>query len=61
MQGDGSLILTLHVADMDEVKRWLIGFGGESQVMEPETLRNEIAAECAQLLLSGSHKGMDLR
>lgn len=49
MRDDGSVILTLHVADLGEVKRWLIGFGAEAQVLEPRELRTEIAAQCRAL------------
>ena len=47
--GDGSIILTLHVADLDEVKRWLIGFGAEAAVLTPEELQMEIADECRRM------------
>jgi proteasome accessory factor B len=46
---DGSIVLTLKVADLDEVKRWLIGFGGESQVLEPGPLKGEILEECRRV------------
>lgn len=44
---DGGVILTLHVADLGEVKRWLMGFGAEADVLAPTELRREIAAECS--------------
>ncbi|MGO9690998.1 MAG: helix-turn-helix transcriptional regulator [Syntrophobacteraceae bacterium] len=43
---DGSIILTLKVADLGEVKRWLIGFGAEAEVLEPEALRIDIVGQC---------------
>ncbi len=46
---DGSIILTLNVADLGEVKRWLIGFGAEASVLTPGTLRMEVAKECRYL------------
>ena len=46
---DGSIIITLHVADLDEVKRWLIGFGAEAGVLGPEKLQIEIADECRRM------------
>jgi predicted DNA-binding transcriptional regulator YafY len=52
----GSTILSLRVADLGEVKRWLIGFGAEAQVLEPKQLRDEIAQECAHLLQSAKHR-----
>lgn len=48
--GDGSIILTLKVADLWEVKRWLIGFGAEAEVLLPLELREEIADECRALV-----------
>lgn len=44
-QDDGSVILLLQVADEDELKRWLIGFGAEPSVLAPEQLRQEIRQE----------------
>jgi predicted DNA-binding transcriptional regulator YafY len=44
-QDDGSVILSLQVADEDEVKRWLIGFGAEASVLAPGKLRQEIRQE----------------
>jgi WYL domain len=32
---DGSVVLEMDVADLDEVKRWLIGFAGSSEVIAP--------------------------
>ncbi len=46
---DGSIILTLRVADLDEVKRWLIGFGAEAAVLTPAELEMEIADECRRM------------
>jgi proteasome accessory factor B len=43
---DGSIILTLQVADLGEVKFWLIGFGVEAEVLEPAALRDDVTAEC---------------
>jgi predicted DNA-binding transcriptional regulator YafY len=37
--------MSLQVADEDEVKRWLIGFGAEASVLAPERLRQEIKQE----------------
>ena len=46
---DGSVILRLRVADLGEVKRWLIGFGADALVLKPSSLGREIAAECARM------------
>ena len=50
---NGSIVLRLRVADLGEVKRWLIGFGADALVLKPASLRREIAAECARM---SSHK-----
>ena len=46
---DGSIILTLQVADLGEVKFWLIGFGVEATVLSPIELAKEIGAEAESL------------
>jgi predicted DNA-binding transcriptional regulator YafY len=46
---NGSIILRLRVADLGEVKRWLIGFGADALVLRPAALRHEITAECARM------------
>jgi proteasome accessory factor B len=48
--GDGSIILTLNVGDLWEVKRWLIGFGAEAEALQPKELRNEIEQESEKLV-----------
>ena len=47
---NGRIVLRLKVADLGEVKRWLIGFGAEALVLKPSSLRREIAAECARII-----------
>ena len=46
---DGSIILTLQVADLGEVKFWLIGFGAEATVLSPIELAKEIGVEGERL------------
>lgn len=53
---DGSIILTLKVADLWEVKRWLIGFGAEAKVLVPDELREEIATECERFGKAGEDR-----
>ena len=43
--GDGRLEMTLRVADTLEVRRWLLGYGVQAEVLEPATLREAIRAE----------------
>jgi len=47
----GSIILTLNVGDLWEVKRWLIGFGAEAEVLKPAELANDIVQECEEVRL----------
>jgi predicted DNA-binding transcriptional regulator YafY len=56
---DGGVILTLHVADLDEVKRWLIGFGAQAYVLEPEDLRQEITEDCRRLVVNRHEPALD--
>ena len=37
-QPDGSLILRLHVNDLGLIKRWVMYWGAECEVLEPEEL-----------------------
>jgi predicted DNA-binding transcriptional regulator YafY len=56
-QPDGSIILTINVGDIGEVKRWLIGFGAEAEVLKPEGLSAEIAAEFRKVASSRKQQG----
>lgn len=44
-QEDGSLILKMKISSLDEVKRWVLGFGCHAEVLEPEELRQSVAEE----------------
>ncbi|MDI6907598.1 MAG: WYL domain-containing protein [Thermoanaerobacterales bacterium] len=46
---NGGLILRLNVAGLGEVKRWILSFGAHAEVLEPETLRRDVAATAAAL------------
>ena len=46
---DGSLEMTLERAGTSEVKRWLLGYGAEVEVLEPLSLRSELTAEAKKL------------
>jgi len=45
----GSLLLTMQVAGLDEVRRWLLSFGADAEVLQPRSLREEIAAHAKKL------------
>lgn len=47
---NGSIILTLQIANLWEVQRWLIGFGSDALVLEPRELKQQIERECTKLL-----------
>lgn len=42
---DGSLTLTLHVGALEAVKRWIMRYGQEAEVLEPQELRDMIRDE----------------
>jgi predicted DNA-binding transcriptional regulator YafY len=44
-QKDGSVILTMNTSGKWDVKRWVLSYGCEAEVLEPEYLRQEIADE----------------
>jgi predicted DNA-binding transcriptional regulator YafY len=44
------LLVTLHVRDEQEVVQWLLGWGSHLRVLEPESLRQRIAAEAETML-----------
>jgi predicted DNA-binding transcriptional regulator YafY len=42
---DGSLTLRLRVADTSELRRWILQFGAEAEILAPTSLRRAIADE----------------
>ena len=49
-QDDGSLILEMVVAGIEEVKHWILTWGAKAEVLEPKSLRDNIIAESKALL-----------
>lgn len=49
-EGDGSIVVSLRVSGTAEAKRWIMSFGAEAEVLEPEQLRREINAEVVKIL-----------
>jgi predicted DNA-binding transcriptional regulator YafY len=47
---DGGVVLEMDVASLWEVKRWLIGWGGDAVVLAPGELYSEIQNECKRVL-----------
>jgi predicted DNA-binding transcriptional regulator YafY len=46
---DGSLTLTLNVGALDAVKRWIMHYGAEAEVLEPEELRDMVRLEVKEM------------
>jgi predicted DNA-binding transcriptional regulator YafY len=53
---DGSLTVRYRLSNTVEIKSWILGFGANAIVLEPESLREEIAAELEQMLKA--YRGM---
>jgi len=49
-QPDGSLIVRFHVTDLREIKRWILAWGAECEVLEPRELCELIVRELCQIL-----------
>jgi predicted DNA-binding transcriptional regulator YafY len=44
---DGRLEMTLHVSDTQEVRRWILGYGAQAEVVAPESMREALRIEAA--------------
>ncbi|RPJ78383.1 MAG: WYL domain-containing protein, partial [Deltaproteobacteria bacterium] len=53
---DGSVTLNLNVAALDAVKRWVMRYGKEAEVLEPRELRMMVMEEVKKM---GKVYGMD--
>ena len=47
---DGSLEITFRVAGLDEIKRWILSFGPETLVLEPERLKELVRGDLMETL-----------
>jgi predicted DNA-binding transcriptional regulator YafY len=47
---DGSVEYTVTVAGTEEILRWIIGFGGEAQVISPPELADQVCRMAAEIL-----------
>jgi len=47
---DGTLTLRFHSGALDEVRRWVMGYGSHAEVLAPAKLRAEVAAEAAAMV-----------
>jgi len=57
-QGDGSIIFDAEVAGTEEIKFWVMNWGSKAEVLEPESLRDEIREE-AEAMLGKYSKGIE--
>ncbi len=55
-QPDGSVILELETSGRWDVKRWVLAFGADAELLEPEDLRQEIAADLGSMIKAYSRK-----
>jgi predicted DNA-binding transcriptional regulator YafY len=53
---DGSLVLRLRVAETSEIRRWVLQFGSEAEVLKPASLRRAVASELAAAQHAYRHK-----
>jgi predicted DNA-binding transcriptional regulator YafY len=44
------VIVRFHVSDLREIKRWILAWGVECEVLEPRELRELIVQELCQIL-----------
>ena len=49
-QEDGSLVLSLRAGGFWEIKRWILGFGPDAQVLAPESLRQAVKKDLQDAL-----------
>jgi len=49
-QNDGSVIAEFDLNHTEEIKRWILSFGSQAAVLEPESLRVEIVEEAKALV-----------
>ncbi len=49
---DGRVEMTLHVADTLEVRRWILGYGVQAEVLAPEGLREALRVEAAAVAVA---------
>lgn len=54
--GDGSLTLTFNVGALDAVKRWVMQYGKEAEVLEPQELRQIVRLELQEMAVMYEEK-----
>lgn len=53
-QEDGSIILKMRTSGSFEIKKWVLGYGGEAEVLGPVEFRNNLRTEIKQLQIKYS-------
>jgi proteasome accessory factor B len=48
-QRDGSLLAEFELDGTEEIKRWILSFGRQAEVIKPERLRSELLEECQRM------------
>jgi proteasome accessory factor B len=56
-RADGSLELRLKLSSLAEIQRWVLGWGGSAQVLEPPELAAAVARAAEQILTRGGGCG----
>lgn len=46
---DGSVLFTMHLDETDEIIKWIMGFGKNAEIIEPQELREEIKKELEEM------------
>jgi predicted DNA-binding transcriptional regulator YafY len=52
LQKDGRLRMTLKVADTAELVGWILSFGGQARVVQPDALRQKVKEEAEKIFRS---------
>ena len=48
-RGDGSIVLTMETSGWWDVKKWVLSFGSDAEVLEPKEMRDELLENARQL------------
>jgi predicted DNA-binding transcriptional regulator YafY len=48
-RADGSTEIAYRVADVDELVRWVLGWGAQAEILGPDTVRVRVAAVAAEI------------
>jgi len=51
---DGGLEITFRLAGLDEIKRWILSFGPEAAILEPEKLKEMVRKDLSRNLVQYS-------